>query len=222
MPSASKIASLIATADRLRQSPGSPLRGRNLALLRKENGYASSPLQDAAEELGARVALLNFSPKKGTSDARTDVTAFARMLGRMYDCIDCDGLNASVKRLVEQHAGVPVFPGLASDTHPARAIADLWTLCERQAPTERRIIFIGNGRGQRARLFVAAARTVGVAIVVRSRDVPRGEATPAIADASRPGDWILLIGDVEIDRGTVQECHRRIIQAMLVHRLLGA
>ncbi|MBO9648772.1 MAG: hypothetical protein J7605_09680 [Variovorax sp.] len=222
MPSARKIATLIATADHLRLSSGSPLRGRNLALLRVEGARRNSPLQGAAEELGARVALLDFAPKKGAADASVDVIAFARMLGRMYDCIDCEDLDASVKRLVELHAGVPVFPGLALDTHPARAIADLWTLCERQAPAERRIVFIGNGREPRARLFAAAARTMGVALLVKSRAVPRDKSTPATADASRPGHWILWVGDAEIDREAVEDSHRRIMQALLVHTLVGA
>ncbi|SEA55138.1 hypothetical protein [Variovorax sp. YR216] len=224
MSSASKIASLIATADKLRQSPGAPLRGRNLALLhaRAEGASRNSPLQGAAEELGARVALLNFAHPPSPTEASSDVVALARMLGRMYDGIDCHDLDAAVLRSIELHAGVPVFPGLALDTHPARVIADLWALCERQTPAERRIVFIGNGRRPRARMFVAAARTMGVAILAKSRADPGSEGASAIADASQPRHWVLWIDGTAIDRDAVQENHRRIMQAILVHTLVGA
>lgn len=224
MSSASKIASLIATAGQLRQSSGSPLRGRNLALLhaRAEGAPRNSPLQCAAEELGARVALVNFVHPAGPADPAHDVVALARMLGRMYDGIDCDDLDASVKQLIEVHAGVPVFPGLGLDTHPARVIADLWALCERQTPADQRIVFIGNGRGPRARMFVAAARTMGVAILAKSRTDPKAEGASAIADASRSRHWVLWIDGRSIDREAVQDNHRRIMQAILVRTLVSA
>ncbi|SCK58136.1 ornithine carbamoyltransferase [Variovorax sp. HW608] len=222
MTSASRIASLIATADQLRQSSAAPLRGKNLALLRAKGAPRASQLQHAAEALGARVALLDFAPQDGSADASSELITLARMLGRMYDAIDCDDLGASAQRLIALHAGVPVFPGLALDTHPARVIADLWTLCERQAPAGRRIVFVGNGRSRRAQMFVTAARTMGIAILMKSLADAGGEGTPAIADASRASHWILWIGGVAIDRDAMQESHRRIMQAVLVHTLLGA
>ncbi|MEJ8813184.1 hypothetical protein WKW77_19010 [Variovorax ureilyticus] len=226
LSSASKIASLIATAARLRQSSGSPLRGRNLALLhthtRADGTPGNSALQGAAEELGARVALLNFAHPSSPADTGSDVIALARMLGRMYDGIDCHDLDAAVLRTIELHAGVPVFPGLALDTHPARVIADLWALCERQTPADRRIVFIGNGRRPRARMFVAAARAMGVAILPKSRVDPGAEDASAVADASQPRHWVLWFEGSAIEGDALQENHRRVMQAVLVHTLAGA
>lgn len=221
--SSTGIASLIATAEQLRQPVAArPLRGKNLALLRPKASASPSRLQHAAEEIGARVAMLEFPRPSRTREANDEIGTLARLLGRMYDGIDCDDLHVSVRQLIELHAGVPVFPGLELDTHPARVIADLWTLCEHQGPRDRRIVFIGNGRRPRARMFMAAARAMGVAILRKNRAERGGEKMPAIADASGPGRWALWIGDMAVDDEAAQDNHRRIMQAVLVHALRRA
>ena len=221
--SSAGIASLIATAEQLRRPAAArPLRGKNLALLRPDASAGPSSLQHAAEEIGARVAMLEFPRSARTREADDEIGTLARLLGRMYDGIDCADLHASIRRLIESHAGVPVFPGLELDTHPARAIADLWTLCEHQGPGDRRIVFIGNGRRPRARMFMAAARAMGVAILTKTRAEGGGERMPAVADASGPGRWVLWVGDVAVDDEAAQDNHRRIMQAVLIDALRRA
>ncbi len=221
LSSAGHIASLIATADRLRRSSALPLRGTNLALLRAEGAPEGSPLKQAAEEVGARVALLNFIHDR-SADAGHDAIALARMLGRMYDGIDCDDLDRSIRRQIQSHAGVPVFHGLARDSHPARVIADLWTLCERQAPADRWVVFIGNARPRRARMFAAAARAMGISIFKKAHAPAGADEAAAIADASQPGHWTLWIDGAAVDPDAVQDNHRRIMQAVLIHTLRSA
>lgn len=220
LSSADRIASLIATARQLRQTASTrPLRGRNLALLRPDVHGEPSRLQHAAEEIGARVAVLKFSRPSSTSEGSDEIGRVARLLGRMYDGIDCYDLQSSVQRLIELHAGIPVFAGLELDSHPARVIADLWTLCERQAPAQQRIVFIGNDHNRRARMFLAAARAMGMAILVKAQANIVEDETLVVADATRPGKWGLSTGGAEIDDESVQENHRRVMQAVLIDTL---
>jgi ornithine carbamoyltransferase len=95
-----------------------PLRGKNLALVTDTpESPDTQALRHAAVGLGARVAMLR------SSDAQTaDVANTARLLGRLYDAIHCEGLAADVVRRIEMHAGVPVFDDL---THEHRALREL-------------------------------------------------------------------------------------------------
>ena len=49
----------------------------------------------------------------------------ARMLGRLYDGIECQGIAPELVELVGREAGVPVYDGLASDRHPTARLAAL-------------------------------------------------------------------------------------------------
>jgi ornithine carbamoyltransferase len=96
-----------------------PLHGKNMALLcHGEPGEACELFIDAATALGARVARLTddaLSP--GTRHAEA-----ARVLGRLYDAIECQGLpSETVERLARQ-ADVPVYAGLASADHATAAL----------------------------------------------------------------------------------------------------
>jgi ornithine carbamoyltransferase len=108
--SASHRARLIGSAERIRKLAGegclgAPLAGRNLALV----GGAietehSAAMRAATLGLGARVARLR------REDAQThDIAGTARILGRLYDAIHCEGLAAATVECIEQHAGVPIF-----------------------------------------------------------------------------------------------------------------
>lgn len=101
-----------------------PLRGKNIGLLCDDPGSRDARLfAQAAAELGARVAQL--LPSTSGLLAREDVPHTARMLGRLYDAMECQGLPADLVRQVRDGAGVPVYDGLASATHPSAALAGL-------------------------------------------------------------------------------------------------
>lgn len=105
------------------------LRGKNVALL--SDAPAGAPAQAfdrAAATLGAQVA--HIRPQDAGLTTDLDVSATARMLGRLYDAIECEGLDEPVVDALERHAGVPVFNGLGLPAHPTQALADLMTMAE--------------------------------------------------------------------------------------------
>jgi ornithine carbamoyltransferase len=100
------------------------LRGRNLALLCESADSADAVrFRDAATELGALVSHL----RPGLSDlsAPEPRRHTARMLGRLYQGIECQGLPADVVVAVGRDACVPVYDGVATATHPSARLASL-------------------------------------------------------------------------------------------------
>ena len=111
------------------------LRGKKLALLcESEEGADAVLFLAAASELGAHVSHV----RPGLSDPRppNDLRHTARMLGRLYDGIECQGLDHDLVELVGREAGVPVYDGLASERHPTARLAAL--LDVREAPGKLR------------------------------------------------------------------------------------
>ena len=49
----------------------------------------------------------------------------ARMLGRLYDAVECQGIAPGVVRQPGNDAGVPGYDGIASQHHPTAKLADL-------------------------------------------------------------------------------------------------
>ncbi|MBX3604762.1 MAG: hypothetical protein KF788_05810 [Piscinibacter sp.] len=120
---------LLRRAARLRETAGdAPLRGRNLALLCDDDGPddGSAALQHAASALGAQVARLRAGDACAR-DGRIDRPTI-RLLGRLYDAIDCNGLPAEQLEAIRQEAGVPVFNGLGRRDHPSRTLGELFGL----------------------------------------------------------------------------------------------
>lgn len=79
-----------------------------------------SPSQDvvanAARRLGARVAWVPpLSVQAGSAPQAHDT---ARLLGRFYDALDCEGLPAELVHRLRRNCGVPVYDGLGRRDHP--------------------------------------------------------------------------------------------------------
>jgi ornithine carbamoyltransferase len=47
------------------------------------------------------------------------------MLGRLYEAVECQGLEPALVQQIGQHAGIPVFDGAAMRGHPAEQLAEL-------------------------------------------------------------------------------------------------
>jgi ornithine carbamoyltransferase len=99
---------------------GTLLRGRHLGLLCNDVDQPAARLfHIAAEGLGARVSdIAPLQPDPAGGHAGT-----ARLLGRLYDAIECQGLEAAVVAELRTRAGIPVFAGLATDAHPSAWLA---------------------------------------------------------------------------------------------------
>ena len=146
-----------------------PLRGKNLALLSdKSTDRRLSGFKSAATELGARVAHVR------SDDSLNDGPRAARLLGRLYDAIDCEGLDARTVNQIARESGVPVFDGLADDAHPTRVLATLLKLQNRSgAPLSKlRVAFLGDPRTPRGDALLQAAALTGMELRVGA---PRAE-----------------------------------------------
>lgn len=100
--------------------PLQPLRGKNIAVM--GGSPESSAAQDftrAAQALGAQVAHLASETNAGAS-ADT-----ARLLGRLYDAIGCEGMPLAAVQALERSTGLPIFNGLGEATHPSRVLAEM-------------------------------------------------------------------------------------------------
>lgn len=99
------------------------LRGKRLGLLCEDDTAASARLfRGAAVELGAHVAHLRPS-LSGLLTTPLDVQHTARMLGRLYDAVECQGLDQAVVLQLRSACAIPVYDGIASRDHPTATLA---------------------------------------------------------------------------------------------------
>jgi ornithine carbamoyltransferase len=151
--SRSDVLDVLETARRLKQAglsglPVTPLRGCNLALLNDAPpAEGAGSLRHAALGLGAQVSHLRPSDARIAPDTADEATA--RMLGRLYDAIDCESMAPELVARVAHSAGVPVFNGLGSHGHPTRVLAELLNMqdqCGGKALDSLSVCFVGDPR----------------------------------------------------------------------------
>lgn len=121
---------LVGSARALQRAAGeagsrpAPLRGKNLALLSDDpDSPAAHAFLRAATGLGAQVARV-----RATEPGPRELRDRAGLLGQLYDAIECQGLAEAELRQLDRGAGVPVFNGIASPSHPLKDLATLMTL----------------------------------------------------------------------------------------------
>ncbi|PZQ77278.1 MAG: ornithine carbamoyltransferase [Variovorax paradoxus] len=92
--------------------PPQPLRGRHLGLVYAVACSRSQALFcDAAHALGAQVAVMPLQLR--VDDPPHEVSSTARMLGRLYEAIECQGVEPIVVGRIAEHAGIPVLDDAA-------------------------------------------------------------------------------------------------------------
>lgn len=77
----------------------------------------------AAGELGAHVA--HIRPSLTELSTPPEVQKTARMLGRLYDAVECQGMAPDLVHQMGIDAGVPVYDGVASQHHPTAKLDKL-------------------------------------------------------------------------------------------------
>lgn len=105
--------------------PGGPphlLRGKNIGLLcSPAHAHDGLLFTHAATAIGAQVAPLRAS--LSVLSTPLQVQRMARVLGRLYDAVECLGLPPDLVRRIGNEAGVPVFESLAAGQHPTHELA---------------------------------------------------------------------------------------------------
>jgi ornithine carbamoyltransferase len=121
--------SLLTSARELeRAAEGSPmpafLRGKNLGLICESADSEEACLfRSASTGLGARMSHIRLSDSQLDSMDDETLRHTARFLGRLYDGIECQGLDPLLVSRLQFDAGVPVLDGLASSLHATAPLA---------------------------------------------------------------------------------------------------
>jgi ornithine carbamoyltransferase len=99
------------------------LKGKRLGLVCKAIDEPDAALfRDAAEELGAHVT--HVPPSLSEASTPLEVAHTARLLGRLYDAVECQGMPPALVRRMGDDAGVPVYDGIASRNHPTARLVE--------------------------------------------------------------------------------------------------
>jgi ornithine carbamoyltransferase len=114
------------------------LRGKNFALLTLSRGPAAALFTAAVEQLGATTSRIG-EEMLAVQDER-ELQRVARMLDRLYDAVECQGVPAASVQRLSDLATVPVFDGIACDTHRTAALADQLADCGSSADARRWIL----------------------------------------------------------------------------------
>lgn len=102
------------------------LRGKNFGLLcepGEDDALDNAHLfRTAATALGAHVAQIR--PSLSALATPQQVQHTARLLGRLYDAVECQGMAAALVQQIGRDAGVPVYDGVATVQHPTARLAE--------------------------------------------------------------------------------------------------
>lgn len=192
----------------------------NVALLHPPGtGGQKTLLHKAIDRLGARAVSIGFSEDERVGGIR-DIAAMARILGRLYDAVDCAGMKPPIVQSIAQAAGVPVFGGLGCERHPVKALGELWTIEQAldDVPGKQRIRFIGDPKAEPASAFMTAADRLGFGIEMNGQGVA---AAPFTVDASDPCRWKLRKGATPVSQALRLDNRTCVIQALLLQEISG-
>jgi ornithine carbamoyltransferase len=214
------VAAVLDTARALKRAEHSGLaaamlRGKNIAVMDAPGASSGADsLERAASALGARVTHLQSTgmPDNGAA------AATYRMLGRLYDAIDCVGMTPRQVERIEQEAGVPVFDGLWRPEHPARVIGELMEIEEHaHRPLEGlRLGFGGDLRAPRGRALARLAERTGMQVSAAVEPAPQ---TDFFIDGAEEGRWRCSGGGRAVDESESADDHRHVVQALLLMSL---
>lgn len=114
------------------------LRGKNVALICASPDAPDAQLfQRAAAELGAHVSHLRPDlPELGSPAFRHT----AQMLGRLYQAVECEGVEAGLVAELGRAAGIPVYDALAGRRHPLAVLADALDVGDEEERKRRLIV----------------------------------------------------------------------------------
>jgi len=143
-------------------------KGMTIALLFEKRSTRTRCAFETAfgEEGGHTVFLSNSDIQLGAKESIEDT---ARILGRMFDCIQFRGFKTSNVEILAKYSGVPVYNGLTDDFHPTQALADIMTVREYFKTYKGiKIVYVGDGRNNVANFLMIACSKVGIDIRIAS------------------------------------------------------
>ncbi|MDX9799804.1 MAG: ornithine carbamoyltransferase [Spirochaetia bacterium] len=143
-------------------------KGLTLALLFEKRSTRTRCAFETAfgEEGGHPVFLSSADIQLGSKESIEDT---ARVLGRMFDCIQFRGFKTSNAQALAEYSGVPVYNGLTDDYHPTQILADLMTIEESKSKLEGiKVVYAGDGRNNVANSLMIGCSIMGTDITIAS------------------------------------------------------
>ncbi len=153
-------------AERSRSERRRRLEGYTLAMIfEKRSTRTRSAFESAFGEEGGYPTFL--SSQDIHLGVKEDLADTARVLGRMFDCIQFRGFEQATVEALAEHSGVPVYNGLTDLYHPTQVLADLMTLEEQRGSLEgARLAYVGDGRNNVARSLLIGCAKLGVSFAL--------------------------------------------------------
>lgn len=149
--STEEISALIEFAALLKQQKkaGIPHRiceGKQIALVfEKTSTRTRCAFEVAAHDLGMTTTYLD--PDASQIGKKESIADTARVLGRMYDCIEYRGFGQEIVEELSAKSGVPVYNGLTNEFHPTQILADFLTIKEHFGTLEGiNFVYMGDAR----------------------------------------------------------------------------
>ncbi len=116
------------------------LRGKKLGLVcdrATTDEDAAALFCRAARALGAHVA--HIRPPVWAADEWSQWQACARLFGRLYDAVECQGLPRQAIDQLRRHSHVPIYEALAGADHPTVHVA---LLLDADLPADARRLLV--------------------------------------------------------------------------------
>ncbi len=183
-----EIVTLLDTADRVkvekqRRERHRRLEGYSIALhFEKRSTRTRCAFETAFGEEGGHPVFL--SPQDVHLGVKETVEDTARVLGRMFDCIQFRGYSQMTVERLAEYSGVPVYNGLTDRYHPTQALADLMTVREQRGSLDGAVLtYVGDGRNNVATSLLIACATLGVTCRIAS------------PESLRPSEEIMELAD---------------------------
>lgn len=146
------------------------MRGYSIALLfEKRSTRTRCAFETAVGEEGGHPVFL--SSQDIHLGVKEDLADTARVLGRMFDCIQFRGFKQETVEGLARFSGVPVYNGLTDRYHPTQVLADLMTIKQEFGDLAgRRLAFVGDGRNNVARSLLIICGKLGLHCVIGTPD----------------------------------------------------
>ena len=176
------------------------LSGKNIALIfEKTSTRTRCAFEVAAFDQGANVTYIG--PSTSQIGDKESIEDTARVLGRFYDGLEYRGYGQEIVETLAEYAGVPVWNGLTTESHPTQVLADFMTILEHKGDLSGiKFAFMGDGRNNVANSLMIGAAKFGMDFrIVAPKDLFPSEelVNKAKEIANNSGGKITLTDDAE-------------------------